>query len=337
MTPGSSANGRPARAFDDPLAGRLQAWTDRAQALAAEGLPMPVAPVRELVEQLRARGDAEAAEQALVRAERLLERAAHDWSLLQGLIRRLEELKELSGQVGFDLGEFDRRIGDPRGLLRGARLSEGLIEQATGVASRGVAELNESLPRYLLGQGQSMGRVIQGAKSRGEDVTEATERMGHFVRSLRSGQLRGTATAYLELRRAVGQIPRAPSVGMPRGDEEEEILREARNLARRVNRMKTRARDAAGAARLMGQVRAALSEERRFASPEEEIEELWNEVDRLTRERMEAGSPAPAARPAEPELDPTGIPPELLEAANAPLDPSPGSRRGRRAREPPRP
>jgi hypothetical protein len=77
--------------------------------------------------------------------------------------------------------------------------------------------------------------------------------------------------------------------------EEEEILLEARNLARRLNRMKYRARDAQGAARLMNQVRAALAEDRRYGSPEEELEELWGEVDRLARERADALATPPAA------------------------------------------
>ena len=38
----------------------------------------------------------------------------------------------------------------------------------------------------------------------------------------------------------------------------------------------------------MSQVRAALSEDRRYGTPEEEIETLWLEVDRMTRENRRA-------------------------------------------------
>src|ERR1700686_2976861 len=50
----------------------------------------------------------------------------------------------------------------------------------------------------------------------------------------------------------------------------------------------------------MAEVRAALSEDRRYGTPEEEIEALWTEVDRLTKERQlgEAVS-APAIAPHE--------------------------------------
>lgn len=324
--------------FADPLAVRLADWVGQAEALSAEGLPMPVQQVRDLVEHLRARGEAVRAEQALHRAERLLERATRDWTLLRELMRRLDELKELAARAGLDLAGLDARLGNPRDLLKGQRLSEGLLEQAMAVGSKSLAVLNDVLPKFLVSESQLLGRSIKSAKQRGEDVTEPTERLNTFLRALKAGQLRGTALAFLELRRAVAQIPREPTVPLYPRDEEEEILREARNLARRLNRMKGRAHDASGAARLMSQVKAALSEDRRYATPEEEIDELWNEVDRLTRERTEARSgtdredkPGPGEK--EPELDTSVIPPELLEAANAPLDPPASSaRRSRRPR-----
>ncbi|MCI4329044.1 MAG: hypothetical protein L3J86_05615, partial [Thermoplasmata archaeon] len=113
------------------------------------------------------------------------------------------------------------------------------------------------------------------------------------------------------------RIPRAPTAAgypapAPAGSEEEEILLEARKLARRLHRIKGKAHDAQSAARLMTQVRAALSEERRYGTPEEEIEALWNEVDRLTKERN------PANKGAKP-----GVPGDLSPASRAPPTPSP--------------
>jgi uncharacterized coiled-coil DUF342 family protein len=311
--------------FEDPLARRLAEWVRLAEALRGEGLPLPIQQVRELVERLRARGEAVRAEQTVARAERLLERASRDWALLRELLRRIDELKQLATRTGLDLTELDAKIGNPRELLRGARLSEGLLEQAMAVGSKALAVLNDVMPKFLVTQSQVLGRSIKLARDRGEDVTESSDRLAQFVRSLRAGQLRGTALAFLELRKSVAQIPREPTVPMMPRDEEEEILREARNLARRLNRMKTRARDATSAARLMSQVKAALAEDRRYSTPEEEIDELWNEVDRLSRERSEARSELPAEPRLDPEkvpeLDPNQIPAELLEAATEPLDP----------------
>ncbi|MCI4338513.1 MAG: hypothetical protein L3J72_04350 [Thermoplasmata archaeon] len=319
--------------FEDPLASRLQRLVDRGRALIAEGLPFPVQQVQDLVEQFRSRGEGPRAEQALNRAERLLDRANADWQLLREQLRRLEELEELARKCGLDVNELGARIGDPRELLRRGRLSEGLLEQASGMCSKSLAVLVGLLPQFLVPESQKLARTIRAARDRGEEVGEASERLGQFVRTMRSGQLRGAAIAYLELRRSVAQIPREPTLPLPPRDEEEEILREARNLARRLNRIKTRARDAPSAARLMSEVRAALSEDRRFSTPEEEIEELWNEVDRLTRERLEAKETGPAEA-KEPELDTADIPPELLEAANEPLSDLQARTIARRGRKP---
>jgi hypothetical protein len=319
--------------FEDPLASRLQSLVTHGNELVVEGLPFPVKQVQELVEQFRSRGEADRAEQALNRAERLLERASSDWLLLREQLRRLEEIEELARRCGLDVGELQTRLGNPRELLRKSRLSEGLLEQASGVCSKSLAVLGDLLPKYLIPESQKLARSIRSARDRGEEVAESSDRLGQFVRVMRSGQLRGAAIAFLELRRAVRQIPKEPTLPLPPQDEEEEILREARNLARRLNRIKTRARDAPSAARLMSEVRAALSEDRRFSTPEEEIEELWNEVDRLTRERLEAKETVPPAA-KEPDLDTTDIPAELLEAANEPLQELQERTAGRRSRKP---
>jgi len=137
--------------------------------------------------------------------------------------------------------------------------------------------------------------------------------VGLFFRPARSGnkqQLRfGTNRRLVECRRAIVRIPRAPALPPIAPDEEAEILLEARNLARRLQRIKGRAQNAQSAARLMAQVRAAISEERRTGTPEEEIEQLWQEVDRLTRERKRASEgptferAGPALPTPAPELD----------------------------------
>ncbi|HEV2316203.1 MAG TPA: hypothetical protein VGV89_01335 [Thermoplasmata archaeon] len=322
----------------DPIGERLERWSARAESLAAEGLPMPIQQVRDLVGQLRAAGEDARAEQALGRAEHLLERASHDWTLLSELLRRVDELKELGTRAGLPLGELDARVGDPREPLKDARLSEALLEKASALASKQLAVLGDLMPKYFLTEAQALGKTIQEAKERGHEVTEAGERLDQFVRAMRAGQLRGTALAFLELKDAVTALTAGPPAAEVRADEEQEILREARQLARRLNRIKGRARDASSAARLVKQVKAALAEDRRYSSPEEEIEELWGEVDRLTRERSAAADPEPepaptvAPRVPEPALDTTGIPAELLEAANAPMEPAPATPKRRRSR-----
>ena len=111
-----------------------------------------------------------------------------------------------------------------------------------------------------------------------------------------------------------------PAISVP-SEEEEEILMEARNLARRLHRIKSKARNAQNAARLMTQVRAALSEERRVGTPEEEIEALWDEVDRLAKERTaEATDPGDAAVPETGEPEPVESEPEDSEPEDSESD-----------------
>jgi hypothetical protein len=329
--------------LDDPIASRLADWVGRAEMLSEEGLPVPVQQVRELVEHLRARGETGRAEHALGRAEGLLTRAEKDWKLLREMLNRIDELKGLAERAGLDLSEFDRRLGNPREILRTGRLSEGLLEQAMASGSKSLTVLNEVMVKYLVGESQLLGKSIRAGRDRGEDVQEATDRMRSFVRAIGSGQLRGTAIAYLDLRRAVAAIPREPMVALSPEDEEQEILNEARNLARRLHRLKGSARDAHGAARLMSQVRAALSEDRRYTAPTEEIEQLWTEVDRLTQERLDSRPSgrtlrldAPTIRPREspsvPDVDAALVPAEFLEAADGPLEPAAPPRRPRRSR-----
>jgi uncharacterized coiled-coil DUF342 family protein len=330
-TPGE---GKVETAFTTPIAARLADWTARAEPLLHEGLPMPVDSVKGLVQQLLERGETVRAEQALLGAERLLDRATRDWALLRELLRRLDELRDLAAKAGLDLTELDQRIGDPRKILRESRLSEALLERSMAVASKSLAVINDLFPKYLVSEAQGLAHRIREARARGDEVGPSALALEQFLVTMRSGQLRGSAEAFLELRRTVTRLPKPPMAAQVRLSEEEEILREARNLARRVNRLKGRARNAATAAKLVSEVKAALSDDRRHVSPQEEIEELWNEVDRLARERLEARSAAEAEKElgeVEGELDTTDIPPEILEAANAPLDePAPPPRRARK-------
>ena len=282
---------------------RLERAEDRAQPFQAEGLPIPTAQyLTEFEEAVRA-GNEDRAAAVVKRAEALLARADQDWRWLNELLQRVDGLRGIADMVGLDLARIDSRVGNPRAQLLGAALTPASLEKAAAGASFALAVLDDAIPKYIVAEAQALGVSIRRARDRGEEVRDAVTSFTALVRSLQEPVLAATAGRLVEARRAVARIPRAPPVAAITEEEEDEILREARNLARRLHRIKTRAHDATDAVRLMSQVRQALSEDRRYASPEEEVEALWAEVDRLTREkRLAAAGPtlenaAPAAGP----------------------------------------
>jgi hypothetical protein len=266
---------------------RLSAAEERAQRFQAEGLPIPTHQLISEFEQAVRAGEVDRAEAVVKRAESLLARADQDWGWLGELLQRVDGLRGIADTVGLDLARIDARVGNPRAQLLGEPLTPTSLERAAAGASFALAVLNDAIPKYIVAEAQSLGLSIRRARDRGEDVREAATAFTGLIRALQEPVLASTAEHLVESRRAVARIPRAPSVAAISAEEEDEILREARNLARRLHRIKTRAHDATDAVRLMSQVRQALSEERdrRYASPEEEVEALWAEVDRLTREK----------------------------------------------------
>lgn len=271
---------------------RLQALVARAGGLDREGLPFPTEQVQQGVERAIAQGDLERAALLLRQSESLLDKAAVDWTWLRELLRRADEMRELAERLGVDVDTLDQRVGHPREQLRTSGLSKGSIERAAASASLALAVLNDTIPKYCMQDARRLGERIRTARDRGEEVDSATRQFRAFLAAFQTEPASVFGGALLELRRRVAQIPPAPTLpSLTREPEEEEILVEARNLARRLQRIRGKARDAQSAARLMAQVRAALSEDRRFGTPEEEIEALWNEVDRLTRERSERAAP----------------------------------------------
>ena len=287
-----------AAALGPEAAARLDRVVTEGHELEAEGLPFPTDQVRTGVETALADGDPDLALKLLVRAETLCTSAKRDWTWVRALLQRADELRDLAHRLGLDLEHLDARVGNPRARLKGSPLSQGALERAAASASAALAVLNDTIPKFCVQEAQKLGVQIREAKNRGEDVGEATKAFSTFLRSVQDDHLLATAQQLLEVRKAVARIPRAPTVGGVPGaapSEEEEILLEARKLARRLHRIKGKAHDAQSAARLMTQVRAALSEERRYGTPEEEIEELWNEVDRLTREKRPGAPKAPKA------------------------------------------
>ena len=270
---------------------RLNSLLPRAQALEAEGLPFPSHQVAESVREAIAQGDLARATDMLKRGEALYARVSRDWVWVRELLRRADELRAIGTTLGVDVGHLDARVGNARQQLGDAPLSVGTLERAAASASLAVAVLTDAIPKYCVQEAQRLGAPIRTARNRGEDVGEATVTFGRLLHALPEAQIPVMSQCLLDVRRSVARIPRAPAVATIPADEAEEILLEARNLARRLHKIKSRARDAQGAARLMAEVRAALSEDRRFGSPEEEVEELWNEVDRLSRERQDVSPP----------------------------------------------
>ncbi len=298
---------------------RLAALVARARTLEADGVPFPTDQVRGAVDAALAEGDEARAASILKRAETLYSNASRDWMWIRELLLRAEELRDLAERVGVDLSLLQARVGRPREQLRSGPLSAGSLERTAASASLALAILNDALPKFYVTEAQKLGESIRRARDRGEDVTEATAEFRRLLSAIQEEHLPITAQRLLDARRTVARIPRAPAVGpLPTG-EEEDILREAKNLARRLHRIRSQASDARSAARLMTQVRAALSEDRRYGSPEEEIEDLWNEVDRLTKERTGAATSALAVEPA---LEtPEGSPPAEAEDSTPPTGP----------------
>ncbi|HTW76657.1 MAG TPA: hypothetical protein VMG14_02705 [Thermoplasmata archaeon] len=301
------------------LRARLDHLSTQGHALELEGLPFPTVQIREAFDQAVETLEFEQAARVVKGGESLLLRVSQDWTWVRELLRRADELRSIAATLGVDLQHLDTRVGNPRTRLQAEPLSSGSMEKAAASASLALAVLNDAIPKFCVQEAQNLGESIRRARNRGEEVTEASKSFSRLLQAIQDQNLAISAQRLVETRRAVSRIPRAPAMPAPSPQEEEEILREARNLARRLQRIKGKARDAQSAARLMSQVRAALSEDRRYGTPEEEIEALWLEVDRMTRERKLALETGPAPIEAG-EVPAVG---DGLESADAPASTTP--------------
>ncbi len=290
----------------ESLGPRLEALSVEGQRLESEGLPFPTAQIRSAVEQSLRSRKPEQAFQVLKRGEALLARVLPDWSWVRELLRRADELRSVAQTLGVDVAHLDSRVGNPRRRLMSEPLSEGSLEKAAASASLALAVLNDAIPKFCVQEAQQLGVRIRRARDRGEEVRDAAASFSRLIQAVQDQNISTAAQRLVELRREVGRIPRAPALPSVSPNEEEEILVEARNLARRLQRIKGKAANAQSAARLMAQVRAAISEDRRYGTPEEEIEALWAEVDRLTRERRlsEEGPPLATEAGSEERAEP---------------------------------
>jgi len=333
---------------------RLTRLTEHGRSLEAEGLPYPTDQVRTLVDTAVQHGALAEAVSVLKRSESLYAVAARDWGWVKQTLARADELRDLATEIGLDMQHLENRVGNPRKQLKDQPLSAASLGRAAASASLAVAVLHDAIPKFCVQESQKLGESIRAARNRGEEVTGSVQAFSKLLQAMQDGQIVQTANSLLEVRKTVARIPRAPTMAVPT-EEEEEILMEARNLARRLHRIKSKARNAQNAARLMTQVRAALSEDRRVGTPEEEIEALWDEVDRLAKERSAEGTdgatvpPAVAATPGVPgEPDEGDAPdaggPDIAEEDGrfgnglvppAEVESASSRRRGRGTRDPP--
>ena len=307
------------------LRARLDHLSTQGHALELEGLPFPTVQIREAFDQAVETLEFEQAARVVKGGESLLLRVSQDWTWVRELLRRADELRSIAATLGVDLQHLDTRVGNPRTRLQAEPLSSGSMEKAAASACLALAVLNDAIPKFCVQEAQNLGESIRRARNRGEEVTEASKSFSRLLQAIQDQNLAISAQRLVETRRAVSRIPRAPAMPAPSPQEEEEILREARNLARRLQRIKGKARDAQSAARLMSQVRAALSEDRRYGTPEEEIEALWLEVDRMTRERKLALETGPAPIEAgEVPAEGDGLEPADAPASTTPHEPETG-------------
>jgi hypothetical protein len=304
------------------LRARLDHLSAQGHALELEGLPFPTVQIRESFEQAIQSGEIEQAQRVVKGGESLLLKVSQDWTWVRELLRRADELRSIAATLGVDIQHLDARVGNPRTRLQAEPLSSGSMEKAAASASLALAVLNDAVPKFIVQEAQNLGESVRRARNRGEEVADASRAFGRLLQAIQDQNLAISAQRLVETRRAVSRIPRAPAMPASSPQEEEEILREARNLARRLQRIKGKARDAQSAARLMSQVRAALSEDRRYGTPEEEIEALWLEVDHLTREKKLALETAGPATPNGGSSPPTVPAPGAVAEPNGPSEPS---------------
>ncbi|MCI4318085.1 MAG: hypothetical protein L3J96_06050 [Thermoplasmata archaeon] len=213
---------------------RLSELEKRAQVLEAEGLPFPTAQLDQSIRQALDTGEFEHALTVVKRAETLYTTTSRDWTWVRELLRRADELRGLAQSIGVDLAHLDQRVGNARDQLKASSLSAGSLEKAAASASLALAVLADAIPKFCVQEGQRLGSTIRAARDRGEDVSDSTISFRAYLSSIQEEQLPLMVSRLLDVRRAVGRIPRAPAIATMPTDEEEDILLEARSLARRL-------------------------------------------------------------------------------------------------------
>jgi hypothetical protein len=282
--------------MDLPPRARLELYVMRARRLVAEGVPFPFEDVRRSVDADLVAGRRAEAVGALVRAERALEATSEAWAPIRDLLARDEMLREVASGLGLERPRVAGGADSPRALLRGRALDDHLLPQVRAAATASIRAVTADILELGIRESRKLGLRVRAGSQRGEDVGEAAEAFRRLVWTIGARAAVDVGERLAELRRATARIPSPPAYPVPMTNEEQEVYSEARQFARRVHRVKQTTLDAQGAARLITHARADLSEERRAGTPQEEVEQLWGEVARLSREHREA--PSPKERPS---------------------------------------
>jgi hypothetical protein len=279
-----------------PPRARLERYVERARGLEQEGLSLPhESLVASIDADLRAGRRAEALA-ALTSAESRLEAWSSAWAPVRELLARDDRLRAAALDLGLDPPSIGGGRGSPRELLQGGPVSEALLAHVQSAAASSTRAVTHQILQHGVSESRKLATRIRAASQRGEDVSETTEAFRRLVRTIGARAALDVGERLAELRHAAARIPSAPASYLPMTEEEQEVLGETRQFGRRINRIKHSALDAQSAARMVSHVHAALSEDRRLGSPQEEVEELWGEVARLTTDRDRSGEPAPKPR-----------------------------------------
>ncbi len=317
-------------ATDAATADRVTELLRRAGELEEQGVPFPTESIRTAIEKAVATNDTVKTGYVLDRAERLLVGTLKEWEPVERAISKAEVLRTTAEELGIGVAHLDANVGNPRAFVQAGPISAELFRNAERMATTSIELLRRAIPERAVAEARKLGVSIQAAQRRGEDVQEATTAFRALLAAVRGEPSPVLVQRLSAVRRAVQRIPSPPAIAFPEIDDADEILLEARILARRINRIKRNARDAQSAARLMAHVRAALAEDRRGGSPQEEIEELWGEVTRLTNQsgshpttpavprpaRQDPG-PIRSRDPRAPARLPSRVPSEDVELADA--------------------
>lgn len=258
----------------------LSSLLDRGAPLERQGFPLGSLGLRTRFEEEARTGSAASAEEVVAQAQERLELGESRWPELKRLLEELDRTREVAGTAGMDLARLDTKSGNPREelLLRG--LSSASLDACAVSARLALATLREALPRFCVDQARALGAWARRARDGGENVSDAIEAVGRVASALQDGDLEAAANAVADARSAMARSASPASRPSTPAADQEEILREAHFLARRLPGTE-------GGSDLWGPPRggASLAGVEVLASPEEEIAALWAEVDRLARER----------------------------------------------------
>ncbi len=180
----------------------------------------------------------------LVEAERRLSQLESDWKGLQGLLGRIESLRNDAAELGLPLGEISGELEALRDRIRDAEITEEALDTFAQEAAQTLMLLHEAIPGSLEAELQRSGSVLDVLPE--EHAVGASARRLHAEasRHLKKGRLSEAIQSVRELRRELEKLERlppppssAPAPGSPTESDDamlDRLLRKARSLAGRV-------------------------------------------------------------------------------------------------------